>query len=136
LRIYYLKQVTSVEEPMVEAVNLVITTQVLLHYTIMAATFPCLKPFLSAFEPELWEASYVGPSTLFRSRQTRDHKGYLLHSVEKEQNSSTSAQISSLGETHRKDVERSPPASVDATVSGTMIIRKTQEWRVTHEMKP
>jgi hypothetical protein len=128
-------------DPTYNGVNLVITTQIVLHYSLMAATFPCLKPFLAAFDKELWPASHLEPTvgiSFLRSRQAHDNKGYVLHSIDKEQNLS-SGKFSSKGGSTRTDIERAPFVEndvVEPTSSGPMIIRKTQEWRVTHETNP
>lgn len=118
-----------------------ITTQIVLYYTLMAATFPCMKPFLAAFDKELWHASHLEPTvgiSFLRSRQTHDNKGYVLHSIDKEQHTSASTKLSSHGGSTRTDVERAPHVmdrSANADLSGPMIIRKTQEWEVRHETK-
>lgn len=118
-----------------------ITTQIVLHYTLMAATFPCMKPFLAAFDKELWHASHLEPSvgiSFLRSRQTHDNKGYVLHSIDKEPNTIASTKLSSHGGSTRTDIERVPHIAEtppEADSSGPMTIRKTQEWEVRHETK-
>ena len=142
VRIFYLRELTSASDPTFEGVSLVITTQVLLHYTLMTATFPCLKPFLAAFDKELWPASHLEPTvgiSFLRSRQGHDNKGYVLHSIDKVQNTYGSAKLSSMGATTHTDIERVPrvaESAVEPEDSGAMIIRKTQEWEVHREMKP
>lgn len=132
---------SSASDPTYQGVNLVITTQIVLHYTLMAATFPCMKPFLAAFDKELWHASNLEPTvgiSFLRSRQTHDNKGYVLHSIDKEPNTSASTKLSSHGGSTRTDIERVPHVSerpAEAVSSGPMIIRKTQEWEVRHETK-
>ena len=141
LRLHYLNQLSTASDPTYQGVNLVITTQIVLHYTLMAATFPCMKPFLAAFDKELWHASHLEPTvgiSFLRSRKTNDNKGYVLHSIDKEPNTSASTKLSSHGGSTRTDIERAPHVaerSANADSSGPMIIRKTQEWEVRHETK-
>lgn len=142
VRIYYLQETLSEPDYTFQGVDLVITTQVVLHYSLMAATFPCLKPFLAAFDKDLWHASNMEPTggfSFLRSRQTHDNKGYVLHSIDKERITSASAKFSSMVGSTQTDVERVPHVaeqSIDPDPSGPMTIRKTQEWEIHRESKP
>ena len=130
MRIYYLKKIISVPKPTFEAMNLVIIIQILLHYTLMAAMFLCLKPFLSTFDKELWHASHLDFSmkiSFLQSRQTHDHKRYMLHSVEKEQNTSIRIPVNSKKKNNRTDVERAPLALIEATAS-RFILCLIEKW--------
>ena len=159
-RIVHLKPVLADPDATYNSVDLIIVTLVVLHYSLMAATFPCLKPFLAAFDKELMHTSKLtsplGGVSYSRSRRTQD-KGYELHSVEKKLGhlSRTDADfglhdLDRAAGTSRTNVERVAAAvggplrrerpnmddrSTESDGSDVMIIRKTQEWHVTTEIQ-
>lgn len=144
-RIYYLPGETTQSDVSFNGVNSSITTQVVLHFSIMAATFPCMKPFLVAFDKGL-EASNLnstkGVSFLGSSRHGHG-KGYILHSVGDDSNKSGDTRLRpdrGETETNIEHTPKSPTAgatrSGDSELSDLMIIRKTQEWQVTNEPQP
>lgn len=156
-RILYLQTVLADPDATYSSVNLIIVTMVVLHYSLMAATFPCLKPFLAAFDKELMHTSKLtsplGGASYSRSRRTQD-RGYELHSVEKRLGhlSRTDADlglydIDRAAGRSRTNVERVAAAvggrerpnmddrSTESDGSDVMIIRKTQEWHVTTEIQ-
>lgn len=122
----------------------------------MAATFPCLKPFLAAFDKELMDTSKLQSAmggSYLRSRRTQD-KSYELHSVDKQISHLSRADanfrlhdIDLAGGTSRTNVQGmvSPAAathrlnmdarSTESDGSDVMIIRKTQEWHITTEIQ-
>lgn len=159
-RIVYLKDILADPDPTYNGVYIIIATQVVLHYSLMAATFPCLKPFLAAFDKELLDTSKLqspmGGNSYYRSRRTQD-KGYELHSVDKEISHLSRANSNfrlhnidhAIGTT-QTNVERTVEAaaapqqherlyidarSTESDGSDVMIIRKTQEWHVTTEIQ-
>ncbi|MCJ1426396.1 hypothetical protein MMC29_004299 [Sticta canariensis] len=155
-RIIYLKDILAEPDETYNSVLIIIATQVVLHYSLMAATFPCLKPFLAAFDKELLDTSKLqspmGGSYL-RSRRTQD-KSYELHSVDKHLShlsradanfrlhnidlaggiSRTNVQglVTPAAATHRLNTDA---RSTESDGSDVMIIRKTQEWHITTEIQ-
>lgn len=146
LRIYYLPRGLTDSDATFNGVNSAIVTQVILHFSIMAATFPCMKPFLVAFEKGLGEGSIMnstkGVSYLGSSRHGHE-RGYILHSVGDDSNKSVDTRLRpdrGETETNIEHTPKRPPnsttKSAESEASDLMIIRKTQEWQVTNEPQP
>lgn len=159
LRIIYLKGVLADSDVTYNSVNLIIVTLVVLHYSLMAATFPCLKPFLAAFDKELLDTSKLQSPMMggsySRSRRTQD-RGYELHSVDKKLSrlsrtdpdfrlhdihhaagtSQTNVERTAVAAgPHRRERQHMDERSTESDGSDVMIIRKTQEWHITTEIQ-
>jgi hypothetical protein len=80
-----------------DATNVVIATQVTMHYTIMAATFPCMRAFLQAFNSGLGATTGLTTAAVYDSaayakgskgswfgRSKNDATAYALESVDRD----------------------------------------------------
>jgi hypothetical protein len=68
------------------ATNVAIVTQVAMHYTVMAATFPCMRSFLQAFDSGLGATTGLETGAYANGSQYGTNKGdsdYALKSIDK-----------------------------------------------------
>lgn len=112
----------------------------------MAATFPCMKPFLVAYDKGLEQNSNMnsakGVSFLGSSRYGHE-RGYILHSVGEDSSKSVDSKLrpdrgeteTNIEHTKGRPVYSSNWSGEDG-ISDLMTIRKTQEWQVTNEPQP
>src|SRR6266498_980132 len=49
-RLVFLRQSISSADMTFDSTNTILTTQVVMHFSLMAATFPCMRKFLQAFD--------------------------------------------------------------------------------------
>lgn len=149
-RIHYLQNnILQDADTTFASINAVIATQVVLHFSLIAATIPCMKPFLAAFENDLGYnvKSMVGASGS-GSRHARDGGGYILHSVSHHNKNEDDdvitpdrrSRLEGGGTRKGKSAESEPHVDVrsicESDGSDTMIIRKTQEVWVSSEPQP
>ena len=130
-RIYSLRGALSGSDITFTSANAAIVTQVVLHFSIMADTFPCMKPFLVAFDKGLDDGS---------SRYYAQQRGYILHSVGDDSTKPGNSQTwpdRVKTETNVEHTPIRPPTTATRSSPGDsselMIIRKTQEWQITNE---
>ncbi|KJZ71924.1 hypothetical protein HIM_08680 [Hirsutella minnesotensis 3608] len=67
-------------DPLFAATNSAIATQVVVHLSVMAATFPCLRQFLQAFDSGLGATTKIPTELGTGSRSQHSHSGYILQS--------------------------------------------------------
>lgn len=91
------------------ATGVVIATQVTLHYTVMAATFPCMRAFLQAFNSGLGATTGLTTAAVYdgnayaKGSKTGDSKvsaAYALESVDREAENSRTARSASFRPDH------------------------------------
>jgi hypothetical protein len=58
VRVIYLKSALQSSDPTLAGVDAAVLTEVLLHYSIMAATIPCLKSFIISFNTGWLKGEY------------------------------------------------------------------------------
>jgi hypothetical protein len=126
----YLRSGFDGDDFTLDITNAVITTQCAMHYTVMAASFAYLKPFLSAFDSNLGatvkldnatNGSY--PSARQSSNQLKSGGSYSLKPL-----SQNAANVTSQNEREIKRRQRN--SSQD---SNAPIIMKTQTYEVRSE---
>lgn len=97
----------------------IISTEVLLHCSIMAATIPCLKPFVMAFNTGWGQGTKRGAGSYYdRSGTSESH-------------SASGAQQPSVDE-----ADIGPAAEGSASNGAPWRIRQTREWTVHSEFIP
>ncbi|KAL2004969.1 hypothetical protein VTN00DRAFT_2819 [Thermoascus crustaceus] len=143
-RVIYLKSALQSPDPPLNGVDASISTEVLLQYSLMAATIPCMKPFVIAFNTG-WGLGTKGNRNS-HLRQS-DNTGKEGSSSNRSSNPVPSTTISPAFRTdfHQHQtcvanatatvVNERPDSidSIDSHESQRMIIRETREWAVEHE---
>ena len=126
-----------------DSVNSIITTQVVMHFSVMAATIPCIRPFLRAFDSGMGYSVRVKTTngSELTSKYVED-SSYILHSIDrgeprqpaqvKLRPDNVQSTITTAEYHHREP--HTAAASIDSDESNQMIIRKTQEWKVVEEL--
>lgn len=143
--------------------DVVIATQVTMHYTVMAATFPCMRAFLQAFNSGLGATTGLTTAAVYDSNPyakgstngtDKDNTAYALESVNRDVENTRSASfrpdnghttkttVTSAGgqQPSKRDQQMqgrqnrsTSQASADSDESKQPIIKKTLEWEVRHE---
>jgi hypothetical protein len=140
-RLYYLSDAITGPDPTIDSVNSIITTQIVMHFSIMAATIPCIRPFLRAFDSGMGYSvrMEVPDGSALNSKYAED-AGYVLHSVDTDGPRKPNQVVlrPDKGETttaveHIPRKAHTTTASIESDESNKMIIRKTQEWQVVNE---
>ena len=153
LRVVYLSRALESAYPFFDGVDAAITTQVLLHYSLMAATIPCLKPFVVSFNSG-WGQGLISPKTYYyykkRSTATAGNNNNESTDApsspkpsEPLQGTLDTAYLGSQGQ-HQADVSSGGDTSayangldaadsIHSSDSRRMMIRQTQGWSVAHE---
>jgi hypothetical protein len=67
-------------DPLFAATSSAIATQIVVHLSVMAATFPCLRQFLQAFDSGLGATTKISTELGSGSRSQQSHSGYILQS--------------------------------------------------------
>ncbi|KAA8651272.1 hypothetical protein EYZ11_006782 [Aspergillus tanneri] len=143
MRIQFLRGLTSAPQAdrTFTLTNSTVLTEVVMHFSLMAATFPCLRKFLQAFDLHMGattnltsEGEYTGSNTYTRSGGA----SYALKSMDRSHSQSRSrASIDrrqsvpsgTMGNTTMiSTVGRRRSAESDG--SQRVMIRKTEEWEV------
>lgn len=135
---------TDARDPTITSLNAILCSEALLHYSLMAATIPCLKPFVVAFNTGWGQGSHGKGSKYVHYSSGCSSNSKTPLSVPK-----PSKRISSGAPVFREDLPRHQIAeaihdSEDATGDNTtasiiseepqgMIIRQTRGWTVEHE---
>ncbi|OXV07771.1 hypothetical protein Egran_04465 [Elaphomyces granulatus] len=142
LRLTYLNPDNFSSDPTLTGVDANICTQVLLHYSLMAATIPCLKPFVISFNTG-W-----GHGTANKSQCSNLQQQSGSNSYSRSLKPSAPVQEVVLPPPFRQDLPE-PQAcvtnvevgyrrhnsadSIHSHESQRMIIRETRAWMVEHE---
>jgi hypothetical protein len=143
--------------------DVVIATQVTMHYTVMAATFPCMRSFLQAFNSGLGATTGLTTAAVYDSNPyakgstngtDKDNTAYALESVNRDVENTRSASfrpdnghttkttVTSAGDQQpsKRDQQMqgrqnrsTSQGSADSDESKQPIIKKTLEWEVRHE---
>jgi hypothetical protein len=140
-RLYYLSDEFSSSDPTLDGVFASICTQIEISYAIIAATTPCLRPFMTALSTNYGAPAKTkgSPSVMGTGRSDNE---YSLNSLSK---------MSRLGRPEEKGKQVSQPAmrwdqsehhasvmsgdqhSMESHESKQMIISKNTEWAVEFE---
>lgn len=131
-----------------DTTNATVSTQVVIHLSIMAATFPCFRQFLQAFDSGLGATTKI-PTELGSGSQS--HSGYALQSlvgtceegrsINKRRQPAklrpdATAEIISKATADRRDPSPSQTQrSTDSFGSDKAIIWKTQKWEIRYESR-
>lgn len=136
LRLFYLNQEIASSDPTLHGVLASVFTQIQISYAIVAATIPCLRPFMAALS-----TNYGAPAQTRTSpsgtKKSQYGKGYKLSSLSKSSNSgrddksklSAPAKPWDRGNT-LTSVELGDQHSIESHESKQMIISKNTEWQV------
>ncbi|WEW54855.1 hypothetical protein PRK78_000281 [Emydomyces testavorans] len=125
-------------DPTLRSVDSSISTEVLLHYSLMAATIPCLKPFVIAFNTGWGQGQGKGSSYVLRDSSAGTGKRF-SRSVQRESVPPTPFRVNpyahAAGATHATgdDEIEARPNTVESEESRRMVIRETRSWIVEHE---
>lgn len=157
VRLRFLNSVLHNTDLTYDSVNPAILTQVVMHFSLMACTIPCMKQFLRAFDTDLGHTININQKSVHsftgsgKSRSQSHGGSYLLHSIDKSGEASTPTrsadhQLSRGAEEirlrpekvlSRANVSRANEDEVQeehsfySEGSERAIIRKTQRWDVT-----
>ncbi|KAI1931459.1 hypothetical protein LOZ58_005782 [Ophidiomyces ophidiicola] len=132
VRLHFLRREASRNDPLFYGADSSVCLEVALHYGLIAATIPCLKPFVKAFNtgwfdtravdglsyPEGYALSNLHRSTKYSANAEVGNpvgRGVTIHSPE-------DGRVASRG--------RDSPSTLG---SDTMIIRRTTAWDVSYE---
>lgn len=122
LRQTYLDRSLFHSDPSLHLSDALIATAVLLHYSIMVSTVPCLKPFVIAFNTG-WgqgitnsngEHPYFTPTS--KSASTTQSRAYTMNQREEDETDLAAARLSQ-----------------ESQNSQQLIIHQTREWTVEEE---
>ncbi|KAM4060948.1 MFS transporter [Hirsutella rhossiliensis] len=147
-RLDFLRARVSGSDATFDTTNAAISTQVVVHLSIMAATFPCFRQFLQAFDSGLGATTKI-PTELGTGSQS--HSGYVLQSLSgtcdegrsvNKQHAPTklrpdpTAEITSEATADGQDPSPSETRrSTDSFGSDKAIIWKTQKWEIRYESR-
>jgi hypothetical protein len=141
VRLYYLQNEFSSSDPTLDGVLASVCTQIELSYAIIAATTPCLRPFMAALSTN-YGAPAQAKSSPSATAASRSNNEYSLTSFSK---------ISRLGRSEERGKQASLPItrwdqsenitsvrsgdqhSMESHESKQMIISKNTEWAVEYE---
>lgn len=126
VRLVYLQQTLDKADYMFGMVNAIIATQCVLHYTVMAASFSYLKPFLSAFDSNF--GATVNLDTVAGSQYApgsrNKGKSYMMKSM------SRSDKVDELRTPRAADIDETRRNRTSSQDSKAPIIVKTRTFQV------
>lgn len=146
-RLGFLGDRVSGSDATFDTTNAAITTQVVLHLSVMAATFPCLRQFLQAFDSGLGATTKIGTELgtgslpTGRGTGSRSRGGYALQSTERQQQHAKlrpdpTAEITSSATADRQNASPGGTRrSIDSFGSDKAIIWKTHKWEIRYESR-
>jgi hypothetical protein len=129
VRVTYLNGSLRSPDPTLSTVNAALCTQVLLHYSLIAATIPCLKPFVISFNTG-WGQGSQGKASGYVYRS--GHGGSKSNTLTSGSREFPGQHASNAAHKSRKD-RKDAADSVSSHESQMMIIRETRAWTVEHE---
>lgn len=144
VRLYLLNDAINGPDPTINGVSSIITTQVVMHFSIMAATIPCMRPFLRAFDSGMGYSTTMGvPTGSNLNSKYAEDSSYALRSVDSDIRKPRHAKLRPDKVETRASIRGYPRLShtaagsidSDGDESNKMIIRKTQEWEVVNEIQ-
>lgn len=126
------------DDPTLQCVNANICTEILLHYSLMAATIPCLKPFVIAFNTRWGQGQGMGSSYVIEDMSATGGK---YSSKQSKKHSFINPTFRVDKAAHLSNASHDPEAesagdgvnSIGSHESQRMIIRETRAWMVEHE---
>jgi hypothetical protein len=136
LRIFYLNQEFTSSDPTLHGVLASVCTQIQISYAIVAATIPCLRPFMAALA-----TNYGAPAQTRTSPSgTKKSQQYNLSSLSKSARSIRIDKPTSSGpirpwdrSNNHTSVVSGDQHSMESHESKQMIISKNTEWHVDYE---
>jgi len=137
VRVTYLNGSLRSPDPTLKGVNAALCTQVLFHYSLMAATIPCLKPFVISFDTG-WGQGREAKGSTYLHHSGVGHSASKLNALNA-LNAMTSGSKEfpshhvSNAVHQSKDRKDDAANSIDSHESQRMIIRETRGWAVEHE---
>lgn len=129
-RLYFLRKESTRNDPLFYGADSSVCLEVALHYGLMAATIPCLKPFVKAFNTGWFDTRAVNHSS-YSDAYALSNLTRTKYSVNAEAgNTSTRDILPSARDGHARRQGSETPSS---TGSDIMIIRQTTAWNVSYE---
>jgi len=135
LRLYYLNIELSSPDPTLKGTLVSVSTQIQISYAIIAATTPCLRPFMSALNTH-----YGAPAQIKTpSGSKNSNNSYVLSTLSKNRRQEKSKQSNSTnampetrwdGTRHNASIIAGDNISFESRSSVQMIIQKNTEWEV------
>lgn len=144
LRLLAVRTAIHSSDPTLKGALVALFTQIEVAYAIIAATTPCLRPFMSALS-----TNYGAPASIKSNPNTTN--AYSLNSISKwsrknnTQNSKKGKQASMMSDApvtrwdrseHHASVVHGDSHSMSSHDSKRMIISKNTEWTVDYERQP
>lgn len=140
VRLYYLSEEFSSSDPTLDGVLASVCTQIEMSYAIIAATIPCLRPFMTALSTNYGAPAQIkgSPSAAGTKRSGND---FSLNSLSKtsrlgheEKGKSVTAPTTRWDQSeHHASVTSGDQRSMESHESKQMIISKNTEWAVEYE---
>ncbi|EAS36414.2 uncharacterized protein CIMG_01768 [Coccidioides immitis RS] len=130
-RLYYLWRESVRNDPLFYGADSSVFLEAALHYGLMAATIPCLKPFVKAFNTGWFDTRGVDTSL--------HSDGYALSNLNRTKYSanaeivSGSDEIDNLESIPRGRLRQRGSDTPSSAGSDIMIIRRTKAWNVSYE---
>ncbi|PLB44405.1 hypothetical protein P170DRAFT_430303 [Aspergillus steynii IBT 23096] len=143
IRILFLQQTTTTPASRTDhtftLTNSTLITEVVMHFSLIAATFPCLRKFLQAFD------MHMGATTNLTSEGDTGSSSIALKSLERSPNPeiyramppapgmgtvTVVSTVSQKSQDSRGDVTPAERRSEESDGSQRVMIRKTQRWEV------
>jgi hypothetical protein len=139
VRLYYLNKEFSSSDPTLDGVMASVCTQIEISYAIIAATTPCLRPFMTALSTNYGAPAQTktSPSVAGTSRSGKDFSLASLSKMSRlaqEEKGKTAAPTTRWDQSeHHASVMSGDQHSLESHESKQMIISKNTEWTVEYE---
>lgn len=104
-KLFLLRRDLPSVEATFNATNVVIATQVTMHYTVMAATFPCMRAFLQAFNSGLGATTGLTMAAAYdsnayakgsKNKTDKSNVAYALESIDRDGDNTRAARSASF----------------------------------------
>jgi hypothetical protein len=140
-RLYYLNIEFSSSDPTLDAVLASVCTQIELNYAIIAATTPCLRPFMSALSTNYGAPAQtkVSPSATGTGRSNNEISLSSMSKMSRTGRPEEKGKQATMPTTrwdqseHYTSVMSGDQHSMESHESKQMIISKNTEWAVEYE---
>lgn len=138
----YIKDALQSDDYTLNTVNAAVATQVLMNFSLIAASVPTLKPFMVSFNTGWGQGvNKTAPTGYGHSRSSRSpprpERLSMSNKIYGNMSSNQSTEIgvlsSEITETRRPHGRNLSTASKQSIESGKMIIHETRSWTVEHE---
>jgi hypothetical protein len=137
LRLFFLNREFSSSDPTLNGVLASVWTQIQISYAIVAATIPCLRPFMNALSTNYGAPAQTKSPSGSKQQYKNNYslsslsKGSRLGRIEKLK---ASAPLPSWDRTnHQTSVMSGDQHSMESHESKKMIISKKNEWTIDYE---